>query len=192
MTNRPGGKKDAVLAAALRLFTERGVEAVTVRDIAEAAGIAEATFYRYYPGRDELVQEVFMGQVLGLVLELDELQARHDRCRDKLRAVIGRFYGFFDDHSALISFLLLGQNNLLKAKDGVRRPTNVIMWILEQGQSRGEIREGPLKVLSAMALGAILLVPISRIYGSVRGPLRPHIDEVADGLWRMLAPDGGT
>lgn len=51
--------RDAVVATALRLFTERGYVAVRVEDIAAAAGISRATFYKYFSEREQILSELF-------------------------------------------------------------------------------------------------------------------------------------
>ena len=40
---------------ALELFAERGFEATTVDDLAEAAGIGRRTFFRYFPSKNDVV-----------------------------------------------------------------------------------------------------------------------------------------
>jgi len=45
----------ALHEAAQRLFAERGYQQTTVRDIAEAAGVTERTFFRYFGAKEELV-----------------------------------------------------------------------------------------------------------------------------------------
>jgi AcrR family transcriptional regulator len=45
-----------ILAAARRLMQSRGVEAVTMEEIAAAAGVAKGTVYLYFHGKEDLVQ----------------------------------------------------------------------------------------------------------------------------------------
>lgn len=60
---QPGGKRarnrearvQATLDAALRLFLERGVESVTIDDIAREAGMAKGNFYRYFDDKRAVV-----------------------------------------------------------------------------------------------------------------------------------------
>jgi AcrR family transcriptional regulator len=45
-----------ILAAARQLMQGRGVDAVTMEEIATAAGVAKGTVYLYFQGKDELIQ----------------------------------------------------------------------------------------------------------------------------------------
>jgi AcrR family transcriptional regulator len=45
----------AIQAHAVRLFAERGYDATTVTDIAEAAGVSPMTVYRHFPTKEDLV-----------------------------------------------------------------------------------------------------------------------------------------
>ncbi|WP_327320144.1 TetR/AcrR family transcriptional regulator [Streptomyces sp. NBC_01235] len=44
-----------IQAHAIRLFTERGYDATTVTDVAEAAGVSPMTVYRHFPTKEDLV-----------------------------------------------------------------------------------------------------------------------------------------
>ncbi len=46
--------RQLIAATAMRLFTEHGFDAVTVTQIAEAAGVAEKTVYNYFPRKTDL------------------------------------------------------------------------------------------------------------------------------------------
>lgn len=47
--------RQRIAAVALRLFAERGFDAVTVNEIAEAAEVAKATLFAYFPTKESLV-----------------------------------------------------------------------------------------------------------------------------------------
>ncbi|WP_049558221.1 TetR family transcriptional regulator [Nonomuraea sp. SBT364] len=47
--------RETILREAFRLFRERGYNATTVEQIAEAAEISPATFFRYFPTKEHLV-----------------------------------------------------------------------------------------------------------------------------------------
>src|SRR5688500_7489538 len=55
----PAGKRDAVLAAALALFTERTYEGTPMPAVAQRAGIGVGTIYRYFPSKEALGNAVF-------------------------------------------------------------------------------------------------------------------------------------
>jgi TetR/AcrR family transcriptional regulator, regulator of mycofactocin system len=47
--------REQIVAAAMRLFSERGYHATTIADIAEAAEIAPRTFFSYFPSKEAVV-----------------------------------------------------------------------------------------------------------------------------------------
>jgi AcrR family transcriptional regulator len=67
--------RQALQQAADRLFAEQGYGATTVRDIAEAAGVTERTFFRYFTGKEELIIEDALS---WLPVLLDKLRHRPD------------------------------------------------------------------------------------------------------------------
>ena len=51
-------RRDAILAAARTLASDGGIAAVQIAPVAERAGIAAGTVYRYFPSKTELVAEL--------------------------------------------------------------------------------------------------------------------------------------
>lgn len=53
--NKKARTREALRAAALRLFGAKGFERTTVDEIAAAAGVSRTTFFRYYPTKEAVV-----------------------------------------------------------------------------------------------------------------------------------------
>ncbi|MFJ2813453.1 TetR family transcriptional regulator [Streptomyces sp. NPDC087294] len=47
--------RDALVAAAFRLFLERGYEQTTIDDIVALAGVGRRSFFRYFPSKEDVV-----------------------------------------------------------------------------------------------------------------------------------------
>ncbi|MCB9595027.1 MAG: TetR/AcrR family transcriptional regulator [Sandaracinaceae bacterium] len=58
-TDEGASKKERILDAALGLFAERGYHGTAVPLVAEAAGVGAGTIYRYFEGKQGLVNELF-------------------------------------------------------------------------------------------------------------------------------------
>ena len=67
-------RKIKILNTAFDIFVEKTIEAVSMGEIAEAAGVGRATLFRYYPSKLELVIEVCGKKWKDVFDELD-------RCR---------------------------------------------------------------------------------------------------------------
>jgi AcrR family transcriptional regulator len=74
------GASARLQAAALDLFAERGFEQTTASDIAEAAGLTERTFFRYFADKREVLfhgqeefQQVFLDGVAAASLDASAL-----------------------------------------------------------------------------------------------------------------------
>lgn len=54
----PDQRRAAFIAAARELFAAKGVEATAVSDIVKAVGVAQGTFYWYFPSKDDILNAV--------------------------------------------------------------------------------------------------------------------------------------
>jgi AcrR family transcriptional regulator len=57
---RHGGSREAIVGAAQRLFLERGFGAVSMDELAEAAGVARRTLYNQFASKEEIFREVLL------------------------------------------------------------------------------------------------------------------------------------
>src|ERR1700686_2281311 len=55
------GSRDAIVKAAERLFLERGFGAVSMDELAGAAGVARRTLYNQFSSKEEIFREMLLG-----------------------------------------------------------------------------------------------------------------------------------
>jgi AcrR family transcriptional regulator len=180
--------KELIARTALGLFVDKGIDGATIRDIAAAAGIAEGTLYRHYPGKDALAWELFSSNYTAFALELDRIQAGQATLRAKLDAMVRQFCAFFDDDPVLFSYLLLAQHGQLqKVTPEMPNPVEVVREVLAAGMDRGEIPAGDPNVAAAMVLGIVLQVAIFKIYQRLTQSLTSLAEVLVEACWRVLA-----
>jgi AcrR family transcriptional regulator len=179
--------KELIARTALRLFVEKGIDGATIREIAAAAGIAEGTLYRHYPGKDALAWDLFSQNYTAFARELQQIQAAHQSLRAKLDAMVRQFCAFFDDDPVLFSYLLLTQHEQLqKVTPEMPNPVEVVREVLAAGMDRGEIPAGDPNVAAAMVLGIVLQVAIFKIYQRLTQSLTSLAEVLVAACWRVL------
>ena len=90
-----GGKRDLnrrkrvqdLTDAGLSLFLQRGIEAVTIDDIAREAGMAKGNFYRYFRDKADLVEAVISPIATTTVEAIQECDSHLRQAADRDQAV---------------------------------------------------------------------------------------------------------
>jgi len=65
-------RRAAIIRAAFKLFAERGYDATTVADIAEAAEVAPRTVSMYFPAKQDIAMARFSDGVAGLTAAIND------------------------------------------------------------------------------------------------------------------------
>ncbi|CAA7613722.1 putative transcriptional regulator, TetR family [Magnetospirillum sp. LM-5] len=175
--------------AALTLFVTKGVTETSVRDLAQAAGIAEGTLYRHYASKDDLVADLFASNYAAFARRLAELGRPIVGFRARLAALVAELFRFHDDNPTLFRFLLLVQHQALpRVHDGEDNPVSVLHSLVEQGIRDGEVTLTDAALGTAMILGLMLQPATAIVYGRLDAPLSRFTDTIANACWRALNP----
>ncbi|MFB9624533.1 TetR/AcrR family transcriptional regulator [Nonomuraea helvata] len=110
-----------IAEVALRLFDERGYDAVTVNEIAEAAGVAKVTLFNYFPTKDCLVTEGIKDDLAAIVAGRPEGVTPLGALREHYRALAAQGAGEMDVESLLTRVRVISSSQaLMGALHGVR------------------------------------------------------------------------
>ncbi len=78
-------KKEAILKAALTLFTERGFHNTPTSLIAEKAGVATGTLFHHFKNKEELINVLYLDLKMALVGALRADLENSESIRDKIK-----------------------------------------------------------------------------------------------------------
>lgn len=180
--------KTKIKEAALRLFVEKGVSQTTVRDLADAIGMAEGTLYRHYPAKEDLVRDLFQENYAAFTGRIENVARAEMGLRAKLRAIIADACKLFDSEPTLYSFLLLIQHEALPRLDK-RDPTplTAIRSVIAEGIERNETKIKDPQIVAAMVIGLLIQPALSIIHGSLKGPLSKYAKDISGACERIVA-----
>ncbi len=91
--------KERILAAADKLFSERGYDGVSARDLAREAGVTKAAVFYYFDGKDGLYAQVLRGYYAAHEAALSGALAVEGGLRERLHAVVDRYLDFVSENA---------------------------------------------------------------------------------------------
>lgn len=157
-------------------FLEKGFDATTIDEIAEAAGISRRTFFYYFKSKDEILLaqlEGYADAIKAAALESDPAQRPLDAGRDALRKVIDGF-----NESAMRATAELMRNSGVLS---TRRYASYIRFeqVLYECFCQiwpDEARQNSLR-LAAMATIGALRIATERWQQTKDAPLSRHLED---------------
>lgn len=88
-SHKPPGTRGLILAAALKLFAERGFAGASIRELADVVGIQPASLYAHYPSKEHMLAALCrIGQEEQLRRIRRALQSCGEEPRDQVTAYV--------------------------------------------------------------------------------------------------------
>jgi TetR/AcrR family fatty acid metabolism transcriptional regulator len=196
---RVGNKRERIIAAAAKLFGDKGYHNTTTAEIAESASVAAGTIYIYFSSKEELLVAVFE-EFLGVHMErLHEGVAREAGPEAKLRRLLRLGLELMEQNpdSARIFLSQLRQStSMIKmvVKRSSRAYKDIIEGVLEQGMREGFCRQMNVRAAASMLFGAFQSLVLDWVADDCSYHLSDHSDELADFVLKGVGcgPDKPT
>jgi AcrR family transcriptional regulator len=149
--------RDEIIAAAKKVFANKGFHDTTIADIAKEAELAYESFYPYFESKDDLFRELIAVEEYGLrthvVVALAQSGTRFGFAKAPFRASLRATFEFFDANRATAKLLFRDAyaryNRFDKQLGGIYdRFIDDIETLIVAAQERGDVLAAPPRLVA--------------------------------------------
>ncbi|PEY30168.1 TetR family transcriptional regulator [Bacillus cereus] len=136
-------KKEKIVYAAMEVFQEKGVEKTKISDIVKLAGIAQGTFYLYFPSKLSVMPAIAEVMVEKMICTVKERVQNHESFSQRVKQVIDAVFDFIEEYREIQALMYAGlaSTEHIKEWEAVYQP--LYMWLsqfLSEARDLGIIR----------------------------------------------------
>jgi AcrR family transcriptional regulator len=152
---------DRILQSSLKLFSTKGYDATSVREICEAAGITKPTLYHFYGSKEGVYRALVEGVLEPFQADVARLLAGGAPVRVRLRAVARAYFERARTQPQLVRFLFGLVHNPPSSAPDVDIPrfykelVRTVAAAADEGVASGELAPGPTEVRMLAYMGAL-------------------------------------
>lgn len=158
-------RREAILDAALDVFSSRGFSAARLEDVAARAGIAKGTVYLHFRSKQDLFEQLVIRTILPVIERMGALAADPEV---SAREAVERLHGFFraevlGTRRKEVLRLVLSEGARFPAiaafyhREVISRGLPVLRAIAARGVQRGELRTDALVRFPHLVIAPLLL-----------------------------------
>jgi len=154
-----GDKKECILSAALDLFAEKGFHGTAVPEIAQKAGVAAGTIYRYFASKEAIVNQLYQRQKSQLLASVMADFPYQGHARTQIHHFITRIFEFAQRHPQAFKFLELHHHAEYLDDESKKVEASVVAManeFVEQNERAKVLRKAPDGMLAGMVWGAMV------------------------------------
>ena len=193
----PTARREALLAAALKSFNERGYGATSMSDIRRATGASTGSLYHHFPSKQHVAAELYVSGYADYQRGVRAVLDRARSARAGIRGLVLFHLQWIDDNPELTRFLHADQGaDVLEAARPRLEPmtreffADVRGWLHERA-ARGEVRPLPDDLYYAIWSGPAHELARQWLARRVRTPLPKAAGVLANTAWEALRGEAG-
>jgi AcrR family transcriptional regulator len=190
--------RDRLQAAALAGFARAGIAGTRIEDIVEEAGVSWATFFRYFPRKEDVLIEGAARHFRDRVRDVAQRGLRDRRLR--VRTVIERTFAALLEpaelppalhNAAMLEVFANPPRFAALVGDHPQPVIGLVAELLGEGRRRGEVRQDVDPSLAAMVLTAGCMLPAAQAAAAGADPVA-GARLALEVLWGGLANRNGS
>lgn len=183
--------------AVVRAITAVGVPGLTMDRVADEAGIAKGTLYRYFETKQDLIRETVEATLAPMLEELRALAADAAAPGERLQRMTLAHLRFFENNREFFRVLLhersRAQVRVGRARSGVYQALiETAANVVRDGIASGEFRALEANKLGAMVVDANIAVISHRLLADRPGPVEDDAELLSRVLMHGMATGART
>ncbi len=150
-----------LLASALRLFSDKGYEGTSIREIIEGAGVTRPVLYYYFRNKEDLFRRLVETHFTEFTSEIRDARTRFTTCRDRLIAVMYKAFTLAEENTEAVRLILQvffsppQQGPPLDRDVLARQRFRLLELIMRDGLERKELSGGDAQCLTLVFMGIL-------------------------------------
>lgn len=180
-------RRQDILEAALKIFTNKGYNGSTTAEIARAAGVAEGTIFRHFATKKELLIAVLKPKIIDGIVSLDK---EHKDPVEFFRCFIKNRLELVKENDGLIRFMFAeaqyhDEVREALAKGILEQGISIVQPWFEKGVEQGVFKPVPFLSVMRSFMGTVIFYGI---FNHVFPGLSPEktIEEAADQILELF------
>ncbi|MDQ0270546.1 AcrR family transcriptional regulator [Cytobacillus purgationiresistens] len=110
-------KKEKIVHASIEVFREKGIEKTKISDIVKLAGIAQGTFYLYFPSKLSVMPAIAEVMVEKMITFVQEEVDDAASFKTKLTQVVDAIFAYTNEYREVLALIYAG----LASSDHIRQ-----------------------------------------------------------------------
>ena len=184
--NQSGNEAESkLLESALLLFSTKGYEGTSIREIIEGAGVTRPVLYYYFENKEDLFTRLVEAKFAELVASIEEAKSDNDTCAERLKKIIGIEFDLAENNPEALRLILQvffappEQGPALDRVKLAKMRFRHIEEIMQEGLKSNEIAGGDAQSLGLVFQGIMDM----HVMAKSNRPAETHLsEELASGL----------
>ncbi len=171
-------KKQAIVEAAIRLFSQNGLDGTSIKDIAREVGVSDAALYKHFPSKMALAAEIFVHYLVQYTNLIDYHRTKDCPFPEKLHGLVDDIVDRLQNER--FGLLLLGQQHeLFNEITCTRRvPLQAAAELVQSGVQTGAIPMQDALLSASMLIGSMLRLAVFTDNGIFPEDMTASRDEI--------------
>ncbi len=198
-------RRQEILAAALKCFTEHGLAATTIESIRKESGASVGSLYHHFGSKEAIAGALY---IEGMQNHFEKLRGSLEsgggvRSGDGpakmaglaefgVKTIVRTYCEWISENPSWAKFIFSTRGEMLdssqrkRLKAENRAHMNYLKEFFREAQEQGEIKTYPASLYHSLLIGPAQDYARQWLNGRVREPLDTHTDILSEAAWRLF------